>query len=178
LLNDPVARLHEAAQLLQDFGVLVAVLKVPDAAGPITITADMRTMQVRTSLETVAPREGTLYGRVSWLSRQLKEAPDGLLVEAHFAPRTETTCERLADIRERPRALIPGKEWEPSTFTISQTHAMGTKRSGAKGSFVSSVTQALDSFYAEVVEKVRPWTPPAPQLPEEDAPAVAVTAVG
>ena len=177
LLNDPVARVHESAQLLQDSGVLAAVFKVPDAAGPITVTADLRTMQVRTSIEVVAPQEGTLHGRVSWLSRQLREAPDSLLVEAHFAPRTETTCERLADIRERPRAFLPGKEWDPSTFTISQTHAMGTKRSGAKGSFVSSVTLALDSFYAEVVEKIRPWTPPAPQLPEEDAKAVAVAAV-
>jgi hypothetical protein len=46
---------------------------------------------------------------------------------------------------------------------------MGTKRSGARGSFVSSVTNALDIFYAEVVETIRPWTPPAPQLPAEDA---------
>lgn len=46
---------------------------------------------------------------------------------------------------------------------------MGTKRSGARGSFVSTVTSALDTFYADVVENVRPWTPPAPQLPAEDS---------
>ena len=168
LINDPDLRVRETAQLLEESGSLSAVFKVPDAAGPIAIVADLRTLQIRTSIDVVAPQEGTLPGRVAWLSKQLKEASDGILVEAHFAPRSETTCERLADVREKPRALIPGKEWEPSSFTVSQSHPMGTRRSGAKGSFVSSVTQAVDSFYAEVVEKIRPWTPPAPQLPDED----------
>jgi hypothetical protein len=127
-------------------------------------------------MEVTAPREGTLPSRVAWLIRQLKTASDAILIEAHFAPRSETTCERLADVRERPRALIPGKEWEPSTFTVSQAHPMGTKRYGAKGSFVSTVTLALDVFYAEVVEKIRPWTPPAPQLPEDDVAAISTAA--
>ena len=42
---------------------------------------------------------------------------------------------------------------------------MGTKRSGAKGSFVSRSAARWTSFYADVVEDLRPWTPPAPQLP-------------
>ena len=46
---------------------------------------------------------------------------------------------------------------------------MGTKRSGVKGSFVASVNKSLDDFYAEVIEKVRPWTPPAPQLSSQPA---------
>jgi len=45
---------------------------------------------------------------------------------------------------------------------------MGTKRSGARGSFVSSVNEAIDQFYTDVVERIRPWTPPAPALPAAD----------
>jgi hypothetical protein len=101
----------------------------------------------------------------------LKSAPDDVLVEARFAPRSETTCERLADIRDRPNALLPNREWEPSAFVISRHQPMGTKRSGVKGSFVTSVNKALDDFYAEVIEKVRPWTPPAPQLRSQSAAA-------
>jgi hypothetical protein len=170
LLADPELRIYEAAHRLADTGCLTATFKVPDAAGPITVSADLRTTQIRTSIEVHAPQEGTLPRRVSWLARQLKDAHDGVLVEARFDPRPETTCERLGDIRDKPGALIPGREWEPTSFIVSQLQPLGTKRSGAKGSFVSTVTAALDSFYADVVENVRPWTPPAPQLPASDVP--------
>jgi stress response protein SCP2 len=172
LMSDPDLRNEEAAHLLADTGVLTATFKVPDAAGPITVSADLRTTQIRTSLQVLAPKEGSLPRRVSWLTKQLKAAPDGLLVEAHFDQRPETTCERLGDIRQHPGTLIPGRDWEPASFTISQVQPMGTKRSGARGGFVSSVTNALDTFYAEVVETIRPWTPPAPQLPAEDATSI------
>ena len=165
LLADPELRNSEAGQRLADAGLLTAILKVPDAAGPITISADIRTTQIRTSIDVQAPREGGLPRRVSWLVKQLKDAPDALIVEARFDPRSETTCEKLGDIRDKPGTLIPGKEWEPTSFTVSQVHPLGTKRSGAHASFVSTVTKALDTFYTEVVENLRPWTPPAPQLP-------------
>lgn len=67
----------------------------------------------------LAPKQGSLPRRVSWLAKQLKSSPDSLLVDAHFDPRPETTCERLGDIRERPGTVIPGREWEPTAFTIS-----------------------------------------------------------
>lgn len=171
LLSDPDLRNKETALRLADTGVLTATFKVPGAAGPITVSADLRTTRIRTSIDVIAPQEGPFPRRVSWLTRQLRDASDALLIEAHFDPRPDTTCERLMDIRDHPGSLIPGREWEPSAFTVSKVQPMGTKRSGAKGSFVSSVTLALDSFYAEVVENLRPWTPPAPQLPSVDLPA-------
>ena len=179
LMSDPDLRNREAAQRLADTGTLTATFKVPDAAGPITVSADLRTSRIRTSVDVVAPQEGQLQRRVGWLARQLKNAPGTSLVEAHFDPRPETKCERLSDVRTNPGALIPGKEWEPSSFTVSQSQVMGTKRSGAKGSFVSTVTAALDQFYADVVEDLRPWTPPAPQLPPlNDGSTVAEAAEG
>ena len=50
---------------------------------------------------------------------------------------------------------------------------MGTKRGQGRGSFVTSVVDLLDTFYGEVVESMRPWSPPKlreqPVVP--DAPA-------
>lgn len=168
-LQAPAARLDEGTHRLGDHGQLAASLRVPDAAGPIGIVADLRTSQVQVSIEIAAPQESALTRRVTWLTKQLKDAPDDLLVEARFAPRAETTCERLADVRTRPQSLVPGKDWEPTTFVVSRVHPMGTKRSGARGSFVTSVSDAVDDFYTQVVERVRPWTPPAPPLPPADS---------
>jgi stress response protein SCP2 len=172
LLSDPDLRNREAAVRLANDGVLTTTFKVPDAAGPITVTADLRTTRIRTSIVVAAPQEGPLPRRIAWLTRQLRTAPDTLLVEAHFDQRTDTTCEHLSDIRDHPGTLIPGKDWEPSALTVSQLQPMGTKRSGARGSFVSSVTSALETFYADVVENLRPWTPPAPQLPDAGSASV------
>jgi len=165
LQADPGLRLDEGTHLLGDHGLLTASLRVPDAAGPIVVSADLRTSRVTVSIEIAAPQENSLSRRVTWLVRQLRDAPDDLLVEARFAPRTETTCEQLADVRARPQILLPGKDWEPSGFVVTRSHPMGTKRSGARGSFVTSVNDAVDAFYTEVVERVRPWTPPPPPLP-------------
>ena len=177
-LQDPAARLDEGTHRLGDHGQLTASLRVPDAAGPIGILADLRTSQVHVSIEIGVPQESSLTRRVTWLTKQLKDAPDDLLVEARFAPRAETTCERLADVRTRPQSLVPGKDWEPTTFVVTRVHPMGTKRSGASGSFVTSVSDAVDEFYTQVVERVRPWTPPAPPMPPADSepPASAPTA--
>jgi hypothetical protein len=166
LQGDRSLRLDEGAHLLGDHGILSATLRVPDAAGPIGVSADLRTSRVNVELEVGAPRENSLSRRVTWLTRQLRDAPDDVLVEARFAPRSETTCERLSDVRDRPQVLLPGKDWEPSSFVVSRTHPIGTKRSGARGSFVTSVSEAVDEFYTQVVERIRPWTPPAPPLPE------------
>lgn len=169
--TDPGLRLDEGTHRLADHGVLASTLRVPDAAGPITVSADLRTSRVTVSIEIGAPQENSLSRRVTWLTRQLKDAPDDLLVEARFAPRAETTCERLVDVRSRPQLLLPGKDWEPSSFVVSRSQPMGSKRSGARGSFVTSVNEAVDGFYADVVERVRPWAPPAPPLPESAEPA-------
>ncbi|HEY5882426.1 MAG TPA: TerD family protein [Nakamurella sp.] len=175
---DPGLRLDEGTHLLGDHGLLAATLRVPDAAGPIAVSADLRTARVTVHLEVGAPQENSLSRRVAWLSRQLRDAPDDLLVEARFAPRTETTCERLSDVRNRPQVLLPGKDWEPSSFVVSRSHPMGTKRSGARGSFVTSVNEAVEAFYSDVVERVRPWTPPAPPLPAPSATEVPSVGLG
>ncbi|MBM9466507.1 TerD family protein [Nakamurella leprariae] len=178
IASDGARRDREYIERLAGAGELSATFSVPDAVGPITVTADLRTSEIRLVVSLDAPKEGALTRRVSWLTRQLKESPGDLLVEAQFSPHSETTCERLADVREKPGVLIPGKDWEPDAFTLRWTQPMGTKRSGVKGGFVWSVTHALDEFYSQTVEHLRPWTPPPPQLPEGSASADLIEDAG
>lgn len=167
LATDSTARIQAIVSRLATDGVLEAVLKVPQAAGPLTITADLRTSQVRVGIDLDAPQEGTAQRRISWLVRQLKEAPDAVLVEARFAGRPDTACERLADVRANPSVLLPDRSAEITAFRLTLASVMGTKRSGVRGAFVPSVTSAVEAFYSSVVQTLRAWQPAAPKLPEE-----------
>ena len=52
-----------------------------------------------------APREGRAKGRFNWLIRQLKQAPDDLLIEASFPNARTTTVAKLSDVRDQPAPL-------------------------------------------------------------------------
>lgn len=168
LAVDPAARQAAVVSRLALDGVLEATLRIPGAAGLVTIAADVRLGQVRMSVQVAAPKEGSAQRRVSWLLRQLGDtAPDDLVVEVGFAGRAETTCERLADARAKPAVLIVDRALDITTFRLTKNSVMGTKRSGLKGAFVPSVIASLEAFYGTVVQGLKPWPSPAPQLSEE-----------
>jgi stress response protein SCP2 len=173
LATDPAARTRAGVAALAETGCLSATLKVPGAVGPVSVVADLRTGQVRTSAKLPAPQEGTAQRRISWLTRQLKDAPDDVLIDVAFAGTSESTCELLRDVRETPAPLLGSKKADVATFTLSRSTPIGTKRSGVRGAFVPSVTQAVETFYRDVVQPLRPWVPAAPQLPENTGSADA-----
>lgn len=166
LAGDPKARAQSAAAQLATDGTFDAMFRVPDAAGPIAVIADVRTSQVRVSVDVVAPSEGGTKRRIAWLLRQLSSAPDALLVEVLFSGQAESTCERLKDVREDSTPLVADRTTDVRSFRLTLVLPLGTKRSGIKGAFISSVTSAVEVFYRGVVQPLRPWTPPAPALPE------------
>lgn len=52
---------------------------------------------------------------------------------------------------------------ELRSFKLSLTRNAGTARGQGRGSFVNSVLEAIDKFYMDVVQRIKPWTasPPA-----------------
>lgn len=93
ILDGHLKRLAEA-------GSLEAVLRVPDAVGPITIQVDLHSRRTLTSVSIDAPGEGRAKPRINWLLRQLGDAPDGLRIEAAYPNARQTTRELLAAVRE------------------------------------------------------------------------------
>jgi hypothetical protein len=157
--RDQAARAQAAAAQLALSGTLSATLRIPGAAGPVSVVADLRTSQIRTSVEVDAPREGGSHRRVNWMLRQLAEAPDALTVEVLFARREQTSCELLKDVRSNPAALLPDADAEVRGFRLTYSAPMGTKRNRLRKAFVPSVNDAVEAFYARVVQGLRP-TPP------------------
>lgn len=160
------SRLDELVGDLETRGELSSTLRVPDAVGPLMIRSDLRSRQTFVSVTIDAPREGRAKGRFNWLIRQLKQAPDDLLIEASFPNARVTTVAKLSEIRDDPAALFYGADTkrEPRSFLLTQSKPMGQKRGRAEGSFVRETSAQTVTFYRDIVQNIRAWQAPAPKL--------------
>ncbi|CAN5812417.1 hypothetical protein BH20ACT7_BH20ACT7_03970 [soil metagenome] len=168
-LSQPPVRVQTLVAVLSDGGVLTGGVRIPDAIAPISVDADIRAGKVICSVDIDAPREGRQQTRVNWLVRQLKDSPDDVRVDAFVAHgRGSSTSEMLRDVRIDPSKLTPDAKRELRSFRVARSTPMGSKRGEGRGSFVTSVLDALDIFYGDVVQNLRPWAakPPKLRLPE------------
>ncbi|HKJ11199.1 MAG TPA: hypothetical protein VJ976_02290 [Ornithinimicrobium sp.] len=177
-LKDPSARREALTDLLCGEGRLSGAIRVPNTVGPITITADLRSGQIFCHVDIGAPREGRPRTRVNWLVRQLKNAPGDVRVECYTArSRGSGAAELLGAVRQDPLLLITDPKREVRSFRVATTTSMGAKRGRGRGSFIDSVLDSIDGFYADVLGDLKAWTAAPPKLrpasPEDPADAEA-----
>ncbi|MBJ8341980.1 TerD family protein [Antrihabitans sp. YC3-6] len=163
LANDPESRNQYIVERLATSGLLEATLRIPDTAGDLVVEADLRTNKVQSRARIIAPTEGTALRRVTWLLRQLKDAPADLLVEAVFTDASQVSCEKLSTVRDDAKSLIVGRQGDITSFTLTSVVPMGSRRSGSAAGFIASVTESADKFYASVLQPLKPWVPAAPE---------------
>jgi hypothetical protein len=180
--RNAASRRQALAESLVSKGVLYAELRIPDVAGTLTLSADLRSRQVIVSTAIDAPREGTSRGRVSWLLKQLQTAPEYVAVEARVAGRSSSLVAPLSAARDDPSLLYPEKGRDIRTFGLSTTSNMGLKRDGGRGGFAEGVVHDVETFYEQVLQKLRPWKAAPPQLrkapDKEEAEEVVADLVG
>jgi hypothetical protein len=171
-LTEPTARSQTVVAGLVARGALEGGLRIPGAVGTVTVGADLKAGRISCSVDVEAPREGRPLTRVNWLVRQLKAAPDNLRVDA-FAEyaRGASTSELLRDVRTNPSLLLADPKRDLRRFRLTLGATMGTKRGQGRGSFVTSVTDLIDTFYGDVVQAMKPWAPPKlreePVIPDQ-----------
>lgn len=178
-LASPETRTQALVSSLCGGGVLHGAIRIPKAVGALAITADLRAGSVTCHVDVEAPRQGRPATRVRWLVRQLNGAADDLRVEAFVAHgRGSVAAELLRDVRQDPLVLIPDPAKELRSFRVALTRPIGPKRGRGRGSFIDSVTEAVDLFHRAVVRELKTWTPPVVRVvPEPEAmPAVPVVA--
>ena len=164
-LAEPSIRFAAQTQSLVDAGVLTGTIRIPDAAAPLDVVADIRSGRVTVSIDVDAPRDGRPATRVNWLVRQLKDAPGALRIDGFISPSKSTTSELLSMVREVPTSLLDPSGKELKAFRVAAVSPLGTKRGVGQGSFIDSVVAAIDGFYGAAVQGLRLWTAKAPQLP-------------
>jgi hypothetical protein len=169
-MADPAARAHALVASMASTGVLEGAIRIPNTIGPLVVTVDLRANKVTCHVDVDAPKEGRPPTRVNWLVRQLKHAPDALRVEAfQMHARGAGTAALLKDVRENPGGLVADPKKELRAFRVALTVPVGSKRGRGRGSFIDSVVDALNAFYADVVQHLKAWaaTPPKMREPEE-----------
>jgi len=162
---DPKLRFAAQAESVVDSGCLSGTLRIPDAVAPVRVTANLRSGQVIVTADIESPREGRAATRINWLTRQLKDAPDGLRIDAYAVGSNASTSELLKVVREDPTVLIDDPKRELRKFRVAAVSPLGSKRGVGRGTFIDSVLAAIDGFYESVIQQLRPWAAKAPQLP-------------
>jgi hypothetical protein len=156
---------------LVDHGKLLASMRVPDAAGPLELEADLRGRRFRTSIVVAAPKDGRPTTRINWMLRQLAEARDDVLIEVRYPNQKEPTSSTLKDARAKSDRLLYAADAkrEPMSFRVTMPRDLGMKRGRLSGSFVLESKNQTSDFYRSIVQGLRAWAPTAPKLPQSVA---------
>lgn len=169
-LQDPRLRNKNVVDQLCDAGLLTGVLRVPNAAGDLDLVVDLKARQVAIASEVAAPDDRGGKARVTWLTRQLKDAHPQTVIEAYAKNQRSGEYAYLADVRENPKILLGEPTKDPVKFRIITRSEMGMNRSsGRKPGFVSSVLDAVEHFYSTVLQGVTAYQPKAPQVAKPSA---------
>jgi hypothetical protein len=181
-LADPALRIASLVGTLAGDGVLEGSIRIPNTAGLLVLTADLRASRITCHVDIDAPHEGRPGTRVNWLIRQLHAAPDSLRVEAFVMhARGPGTAELLKDIREKPAILVADPSKDLRMFRVAVSTPMGAKRGRGRGSFIDSVAEAINGFYGEVMQNLKSWTATPPKFREvpivPEPPSLASTAL-
>jgi hypothetical protein len=166
--GDPQLRLQAQVAQLAESGTLSGAIRIPDTVGTLCVTADLRANQIICHVDVDAPREGRGTTRVGWLVRQLKNAPATTRVDAfHLHARGPGAAELIGRLREDPKLLLGDGSKELKSFRVAHMVTMGTKRGVGKGAFIHSVLQAVATFYEDIVQHLKNWTPAPPKVRAE-----------
>lgn len=163
--NDPSVRIALQCASLVENGTLSGALRIPDAVGTLDVLTDLRAGTVCVSVDMDAPRGGRPATQVNWLIRQLRDAPDGLRIDAFAQGSRGSTSELLRTARENPGVLLVDPKRDLRVFRVAAMSSAGAKRGVGRGSFIDSVLTAVDGFYGTVLQQLRAWQPKAPRLP-------------
>jgi hypothetical protein len=128
-LADPTLRAQSLTGSLSKTGILAGTIRIPDTAGLLVVSADLRASKITCHVDIEAPREGRPTTRVNWLLRQLRNAPETIRLEAYANhARGASTAELLHAVRENPACLIADPSKELRTFRVAASMSLGTKR--------------------------------------------------
>jgi hypothetical protein len=125
---------------------------------------------VECSVSVEPERKAKATTRVTWVTRQLKDPPDDLMIQARAAHRNYGPSHQVVKVAEDPEMLVDNPKSEILQFTLTLNRKVGTKRGTGRGSFIDSVLEIVDDFYANVLQNLKPAVATAPKVKDKPAP--------
>lgn len=172
--TDPKARLAHLAEALAGGKPLDGALRVPNTAGDIEVSADLKARRISAAIAVAAPEDRGGKARCTWLVKQLSDAPQDLTIEAYWKGARQPHAAPLAEAEESRDVLLGSPRRDPARFRLVLTREMGANRrkGGRNPGFIDSVLALIEDFYGSVVQDITPWTPKAPKISRSpDAPS-------
>jgi hypothetical protein len=165
--DDPKKYLLQTTQQFVQNRSLSGRIAIPGAVSDIEVTADLRANQVLCQVQVSAPNDGRSLTRINWLLKQLPLAPKSTLIEVFVRNgRQAAAVALLSDVVLDVKKLIPADEKEIVSFKLTTSTKLGSKRGSGAGSFIQSVTDAVEQTYGSILQGLRPWATKAPKLSE------------
>lgn len=159
---NPDERTKNLALELEQSQSLSARIQIPDTVADLQIKCDIRARLISTYAVIPASGQARNQTRVNWLLRTLDEKLSDIVVEAHGSRRSHAAS--LAEFRTDLRDLLPADFPDITKFTVTQVHHMGTqKTTSGRASFITSLMDAVDKYYVDILQRQRAWNPPAPK---------------
>lgn len=165
---DPQLRISEDVKTLQSDHYLYLELKIPGAASPLYVNANMGSRILDATMWLKPPQDKKRSPAcVTWLTRQLADCKDeNLIVRTYFRKSSLNMCKPLALVRDHPKVLLPDDQSIiPNGFEVARVSDNVTRFMGQK-TFVEDIGKLVIGFYADVGEQLVAWVPPAPQVKE------------
>lgn len=171
--SEPELRTRQFVESLATEAKLAGALRIPDTIADLDIEVDLKARQNILSVVFDAPSDKGGKGRVGWIVRQLKEAPEQLVVEAYAKNARSGMAATLADAREDASVLIGDDKKDPVKFRLVARSEMGLgRKAGKKPGFSQAIINSVEAFYGDILQNLVGYQPKAPQL-RERAPEVA-----
>lgn len=166
--KDPAGRQSHLVDTLISQGLLAGTLRIPNTAGDLDIEADLRGQQLVLSTALAAPEDKGPSPRVTWLLNQLNDAPDELVVESYAKNARTATTASLTELRENRLAIVPDRDHPAAKFRLVLRLPMGTaRRTKRTPGFIDSVLDGIGLFYAQVLQNLSSYVPPAPKISKQ-----------
>jgi hypothetical protein len=166
-LRDYKKHLADSCRTVIEKKELVGAITVPGAASTLTMRADLASGLLHCEFDLEAPPDRSNKARVSWVIRQLKAAPDSVLVRwSYKRARAAEKPHELGNLRDSSYEFDLDKSREVHLFRVEMVEKMGSKRGSGKGAFIDSVVDLYEKTYGEVLQPVKAWARPAPKLSE------------
>jgi hypothetical protein len=167
---DPTLRAKRIVDELTEDGLLTGELKVPNAAGNISVAVDLRSAQISIATSLAAPSNKKGKGSVSWLLRQLKDTSGRLAIESYGKGSRSSISALIEDVREDATVLLRDGKGDVSKFEIISRSDMGKNRKDRshKLGFSNSLLEAVRGFYIEVLQDLRQYQLKPSPIKRED----------